>query len=248
MNDMDRVIERVRKMLALANDAGATEGERDNAMRMAHATLAKYNLDLATINSTLIDPTRDATVEPRTEYRTTFYGRPWARLLSQGVAELMFCRYLFVQNSVAKYTTHVFIGSHANAISASLLAEYLVDSIVREGKRRQRDAGAGNAYFRSFATGAAIRVTQRCIELRTAPRAPGGAATGPDPGDPAIPQPPGTAIVLAGVYEREATANAAYVDKLNPSRKDPKFGNLDQEAAAAGFVYGGKVSLNRQVK
>lgn len=45
--DKERILSRVRKMLRLANDAGATEGKRDNAMRMAHATLAKYNLDIA---------------------------------------------------------------------------------------------------------------------------------------------------------------------------------------------------------
>jgi len=38
-------------MLRLANDAGASEGERHNAMRMAHATLAKHNLDLASVES-----------------------------------------------------------------------------------------------------------------------------------------------------------------------------------------------------
>ena len=45
--DKARALARVRKMLALANDAAATEGERENALRMAHATLAKYNLELA---------------------------------------------------------------------------------------------------------------------------------------------------------------------------------------------------------
>jgi hypothetical protein len=43
------VLERVRKLLALGTNAGATEGERDNAMRMAHALLAKYNLDMAQV-------------------------------------------------------------------------------------------------------------------------------------------------------------------------------------------------------
>ena len=31
----DWVLERIKKLMALANDGGATEGERDNAMRMA---------------------------------------------------------------------------------------------------------------------------------------------------------------------------------------------------------------------
>lgn len=43
-----RVLARVRKMMALANDdAAASDGERDNALRMAHATLLKHNLTMA---------------------------------------------------------------------------------------------------------------------------------------------------------------------------------------------------------
>ena len=46
-DERNKILARVRKLLNLANNAAATEGERDNAMRMAHATLAKYNLSLA---------------------------------------------------------------------------------------------------------------------------------------------------------------------------------------------------------
>jgi len=239
----DKVIGRIRKMLALANDTGASEGERENALRMAHATLAKYNLDLATIGST---PEKRGEAEPRVEHRATFYGRPWARLVSTAVAELMFCRYLFSTKAKAKDTLHVFVGSHANAISAAILAEFLVESITREGRRAQRNAGAGNAYFRSFATGAAAVIAFRADRLRKA------AAEAPVRGaesDPATPQPPGSAIVLATVYDREAAANAAYVDALGVTDAPrPAFENLDAAARWAGMQYGATVSLDRQVK
>lgn len=42
--DMSRILQRVRKMMALANDKAASDGERENAMRMAHATLASIVL------------------------------------------------------------------------------------------------------------------------------------------------------------------------------------------------------------
>jgi len=48
-DDFDRakVLARLKKCLILANNEGATEGERDTAMKHAHAILAKYNLSIA---------------------------------------------------------------------------------------------------------------------------------------------------------------------------------------------------------
>lgn len=244
------VIDRIRKMLALANDAGASEGERDNAMRAVHAYLAKYNLDLAAVGSTPEKP-KLGEVAPRHQHRASFYGRPWARLICQGVAELMFCRYVFLTATQAKNTIHVFIGSHANSVSASLMAEFLVSSVWKEGKRRTREAMAGNAYFRSFATGAAHRIAQRCVALREAAMRPGGAANPAVRSRPATPQPPGTAIVLADVYEREAAANNAFLESVVKPRTDNRehFGKrIDPDALVEGARYGNTVSLDRQLE
>lgn len=67
----DKIINRIKKMLALANDAAAAEGERDNAMRMAYNLLAKHNLTMATVEG----PTNG---EKREQNAAQFYGRPWA--------------------------------------------------------------------------------------------------------------------------------------------------------------------------
>ena len=75
----DKGLERVKKMLTLANDAGATEGERDNALRMAHATLAKHNLTLSeaeAAGSTPEEKRCDGAIETR--------NMPWARRTAHG--------------------------------------------------------------------------------------------------------------------------------------------------------------------
>lgn len=46
---MDKIINRVKKMMALANDPAASDGERENALRMSYAILAKYNLDMTDV-------------------------------------------------------------------------------------------------------------------------------------------------------------------------------------------------------
>jgi len=47
MSIENKVLERVKKMIALGNDAAATEAERETALRMAYNLLAKYNLSMS---------------------------------------------------------------------------------------------------------------------------------------------------------------------------------------------------------
>lgn len=184
----DRILNRIRKMLALANDAGATEGERDNALRMAHATLAKYNLDIADAEAA-----GKPTGEPRIMHTATFYGRPWARTVVAAVSRLFFCKYVYGSATKGKETRHHFVGKQSNALSAAEMAQYLVESIAYEARRRARAAGEGNTYLRSFALGAGRRLGERVHELMTA------AAEQKSSG--------GTAIVLRNLYQVESEAN-----------------------------------------
>ena len=65
----EKIMARVKKMLTLAYDKGATEGERDNALRMAHKYLAKYNLDIAEVEAS---GDKKAKGEPRVEETSIF--------------------------------------------------------------------------------------------------------------------------------------------------------------------------------
>ena len=47
---MEKILDKVKKLLAVANNEAATEGERDNALRMAHNMLAKHNLAMADLD------------------------------------------------------------------------------------------------------------------------------------------------------------------------------------------------------
>src|ERR1700733_3738020 len=161
--DSDKILEPVRKMLRLANDAGATEGERDNAMRMAHATLAKYNLDLAAIESTTQTHNPD---EPRIETVGTFGGWPWARSVCHSVAELFFCSYIYSKGQSAWKTHHYFIGRTSNATTAAIVAEFVVGAVSREAQRLARECYGGAGFVRSFGWGAASRVRERVQQLK----------------------------------------------------------------------------------
>ena len=217
-----RIIGRIRKMLRLANDAGATEGERDNALRMAHATLAKYNLSISEI---------ETPSEPRVKHTEQYFGRPWSQTITHAVAKLLFCEYVYSSARQANRVQHHFIGLESNAITAGEMAKFLVTSIMREGKRKARIHGQGNAYVRSFATGAANSIRCRVNELMTSP----------------IAESEGKSLVP--IYNQQEIANKAMVSRLYPTLSKSSRGKRTGSIAAyeQGKEYGNDISLQRSI-
>jgi hypothetical protein len=240
MDDTKRLMARVKKCLNLANDAGATEGERDNAMRMAHAILAKHNLDLAQVEASGGEAAAAANAaEPRVDHHAIFGAWPWATHVAMAVGELFFCTYVTSRGRRTAFGNHYFIGRTSNAVTAALVAEYVVKSINREGTRRQRAAGEGFAYQRAFCWGAMQTIRRRVAELKKDPAQTAQATSTP-----------GTSLVLASVYDDEHAANRKYMTerwgKLGKGRQAK--GVTDAGALLQGRAFGETVSLNAQLK
>lgn len=233
--DMQKIIERVQKMLRLAEDKGASEGERDNAMRMVHAYLAKFNLDMETVRSNGKDQKIDEEGGgPRTHYTHSFFGRPWACNAAAAVGDLCFCAYLYRSARMSKDCKHFFIGRTANAVTAAYLAEFVVKSIHKEGKKRQRIEGQGNPWFLSFAWGAALKVRERVKKLKEKPDINATA---------------GTELVLASYYSSEWAANREYQKVAFPRLRTLGGGKgiRDRDGYTQGQAFGETINLNRQI-
>lgn len=235
--DMQKIVERVQKMLNLGRDKGASEGERDNAMRMVQAYLAKYNLDMETVEGTM--PKRDQKKQeeqggPRMHHVHTFFGRPWACNAAISVADLCFCGYLYRSARSSKDSQHFFIGRTANAVTAAYLAEFVVKSIYREGKHRQRLEGLGNPWFLSFAWGASLAVQKRVHQLKQRHDINGSS---------------GKELILASYYDAERAANREYTQITFPrlKRSSKGLGIRDAEGYQQGQEFGETINLNRQV-
>jgi len=233
----EQILKKVQKLLKLANNAGAAEGERDNALRMAHKFLAKHNLDMSDIESANKDDKRKTTGEAREENVATFYGRPWARNVCSTVARLFFCYYLYTSHKKATGVRHYFIGRKSNTITAALMAEFIVKSIIREGNRQKRTEHQGNAWLRTFCWGAAGRIGERVDSLIKSQDESQKDAQ------------PGTALVLASYYQTERKANEVMVAGLYPTLGKGRGGKGHQggDAYSRGRSYGGSVSLNTQL-
>lgn len=238
----EKILKRIRKLIALANDAGATEGERDNALRMAHATLAKYNLDMEEVASS-------QHAEDRVQLADRFFGQRWARTTCHYVAELFFCSYFYRRiNNNTDDINHYFVGKHSNAVTASEIAQFVVRAINKEAQRYRKATGSSYKSYRAFCQGAMLAVSARCQLLQSKAE-----TMGVDDTQPALAAPgTSTALVLASLYQREAQANADYLKSTGTEVREGKAGAWqfadDTMAHHAGARFGQRVSLQPQLE
>lgn len=227
MSEENRIINKVRKLLRLANDAGATEGERDNALRMAHGLLAKHNLDMQQVSDAEL-----AATDPRERQAVDGNVAPFARQIAHAVARLYFCRYYYTNNRGRTRGTHNYIGKRSNVEVARTVADWLIDAVRSEATRYARVNGGGRTASTSFMYGAAARIGIRCKELR-------------ESRDKSQQSEPGTAVVLANLYRVENVANDAFLrsegTRLHARPVSRYYG--DASAAEAGRTYGNGVAL-----
>jgi hypothetical protein len=233
----------VKKMMTLANDAGASEGERENALRMAHATLAKYNLTMSEAEAS-----GKKAEEARGAEHMTGRDYPWMRTTAHAVAKLFFCEYFYILIGGGK-VKHFFVGRESNVFTAQGMTTYVIDSIDREAQRtaKARTGNSGGTFWRSFCKGAAFAVYERCDSIRE--EAEEESAQDAQLERLTSPKSTGTALVLASVYEAERKANEEYISKnIGPLRfTSSRQRNTAADAHAAGQEYGEKINLSRQI-
>lgn len=218
----DKILERVQKMMRLANDSAASEGERDNALRMAHATLAKYNLHMA-----YEDVAKKPAGEKRVDGTVALREYAWMRGVGLAVGMLFFTKF-FLTPTHKKHALYCFVGKESNVYTSIEMCKYLLSSINREASRRAVAAGEtpkGN-YWRSFCKGAVAKLYSRCAEIRAnAEKMESTKAS------------TGTSLTLASVYRTEMQANDEYLAAQNLKLKD---GKQRQRPAGAGYMEGAR--------
>lgn len=221
---IESVLARVKKMIALGTDSGATEGERENAMRMAHNVLAKYNLTMSDLP--------EEQEEARERNVITVCADKWFRVLAMQVSKLCFCNYCFSRTSVSGKDQHHFIGRQSNVATATYMAEYLLKGIRREASARF--GGATTPQGRAFCCGATSSISNRIAALLK------GGVEGV----------PGTALVVADLHVTEDAANTAWMSQTGIVVREQKARAqrpVDAFAYYDGQEYGQQVSLNKQL-
>lgn len=189
---MNPIIDKIRKLLALANGEGAAEQERESALRMAHALLAKHNLSMSDT---------EQKQECRNESTLEYCFHAWARGVAMDIAKLYFCEY-FVS---LRAKQHYFVGLESNVITSQEMFKFVASSIMKEARKATKAAHESGSFERSFCKGAAVAVRARCCDIRKSAQEPSADTTAST----------GTSLVLASLYKREHDANVALIRSLN---------------------------------
>ena len=145
--DEERIIQKIRKLFALAADKGATGNEAENALRMANNLLAKHAIE----KHRLHDP--DQVFASFCDYPIS---QDWVKQVVSHIARFYNCRPIFDYNWEPAKT--LIIGTTSNRLTSMIVIDQLLDQIKRDGK------GKGIA----FKNGAAFGLYETCKKIMDA--------------------------------------------------------------------------------
>lgn len=153
---MSAIVDRIKKLLALARDKGASEAEAATAMRMASELMLKHNID---------EPTEEV---PTVGYHQVVYEDTdkWVYWLGRAAALIYSCKE--VETTRGGKRGIGFIGRPDNTEAAFTTLVWLVDQVEEQYKLhlpRGLSKGARAEFRRTFKYAAALRVVGKAQEI-----------------------------------------------------------------------------------
>ncbi len=224
MNDKKKIIDKIRKCLALAGN-NPDEAEAESAMRQAHKLLAIHNLTMIEI--------KDEKEVIQDSWETSF-SSPWVRHIVSNIAKLYFCDLYYERFSKTK-VIYQYVGTPENIEVSKEISIWIVKGVSKMAMKIAKKRGKE---YSSFCGGASTKIRQRAIELIKESRREG-----------IIEESTGKSLVVKSVYEQMdirikdwfKTQDIRLLSKAVSSYRG--HGNLFKE----GIEYGNKVNLNRQI-
>lgn len=243
--DKARVLDKVRKCLALASNDGASEAERARALTQAGKLLASVNLTMEAVADV---------VEDRVRERHDFTGelKEWPRAAIGGIAKLFFCRYYREVVPGEKGARFWYVGKSVNVATCQMMVEYVISNIIKEANKRASAAkaaelllgevkdgtGYGSDWRYAFCLGAAEVVRLKCTELVNQREREGIQ----------MEEGTGTALMCISLSKQEMEKNLAFLKALGIILVSTGIkGATHAGAYAAGAAHGKSINLSRQV-
>lgn len=158
----ERIIEKIRKLAALANN-NDNEHQASAAAAKMQELLEQYNLDMAVLGSSGKGAQRSDTKKTGGLYS-------WQRRLWKEVATLNFCHYFSIRGlEKGSVYEHRLVGSHANVIATEVMAKYLQDTVEKLAQRWAKENFYKSVFVReaiAYREGMAARIGERLDQRR----------------------------------------------------------------------------------
>ena len=223
------VLDKVRKLLAMANSATANENEAAIATAKAMELLAQHNLDMATVGESRTSSNRQDTKRAGGLYS-------WQRQLWNAVAELNFCKYWYIPGTGrGQQYQHRVLGRRENVVATEVLADYLQKTVDRLAQEWAKAQGM-NVFKREaiiYREGMAERLVGRLNDLRRKKLAEERAKA--EQAQTSSSPSGGTALVLASVIASEEDLNNDYLQGWEPGTTSRRRAE-DKAAQAANLA------------
>lgn len=162
MSDVSpKLIQKIQKLLRLANHAATNENEAAMAMAAAHGLLAEYNLTMASVEEKDQTKTGHGYTEAVNKNDAQWVGVVW-----NGAAKLNFCQAIHENRNGAH--NYMIVGTELNCLATKLMGEYLLEVVKRLAKEAFFvDADVSAAMQRhKFKQGCARRLYTRLMDLK----------------------------------------------------------------------------------
>lgn len=163
--NLDGIINRIQKLMALTEGRGATEAEAALAASHVQRLLAEHNLSMAHVEASGGSSGKDGKRERTGVDRKQVY--KWQRELMAALAELNYCKPLtkweFRNGGKVKvFAGYELIGRSANVATTAAMFDYLLHAIERVARDEVKDPALYfTRYAHSFKEGASVRLVER---------------------------------------------------------------------------------------
>lgn len=223
-----KILEKVRKLLAMANHENANETERETALRQAHALLTKHGLDMVSLSEH-----ERQNSDPRGKFKHEDWSMLWTRTARQAIAKLFMCTYVMGSKINGTRQVHYFIGRESNATTAEYMSIFVIGSILKEGRTRYgHNLSPGT---RAFCQGASSRLYARVESMIEAKIQEVQTSTG-------------KGLALIDLRTAEDAENQDFISGWTTTKKAvSRNTNMDAAAYRAGQAHADTIGLNVQV-
>lgn len=234
MKTREQIKDTLNKLLAMADDKGASETERDTAMRQAAKMMESHSIDMAELQESEFREEMGATGCDRHSRETNAI---WRVNLWAAVAEMFNCKVVMTNDYIEVF------GASLNRDNTKILSEWLCNSVTAEAKKKYaahkverkvygERPDAPRTFHTSFGAGAARGIYNRVKALKAEKTK-------------ALPTATGSALIVINRDVALFNEAVAERDRVYPRLRTGSGSRVTSGSAfSQGKTYGGSVSLN----